>query len=486
MIIAGEASGDMLAAELVQALRVKLAERLARPTADAQPLQTGLAPKFFGAGGPRLAAEGVELVFDLTQHSVIGLWEVIKNYGKFKRLFDQLLRLAIERQPDAIICVDFSGFNRRFAHAVKQHVRSHRGAFYNWNPKIIQYVSPQVWASRPGRADKMARDIELLLTIFPFERDWYAKRAPGLCVEFVGHPMIDRYANAECGVRSAESRGAKALECGDSLPMGVRYVSPQESAGKPAYVISAGTELPLPVRNERGEGYPIADTTAHLQAGRPSSPQPSPPSEGGEGEDYRTLNRYQIVHSTVPLVLLLPGSRAGELRHHLPVMLGALQIIQSTNPDLQALMVLPNADLARLARTFSFSAKCDIQVGGLAEALANATLALASTGTVTMECAYFGVPTVALYKTSWSTYQIGKRIVQVKYLAMPNLLAGEEIFPEFIQHAATPVHLAQAALDMLDNPVRREATRVRLAGVIKSLGRPGASRRAAAAIVNFT
>jgi lipid-A-disaccharide synthase len=90
---------------------------------------------------------------------------------------------------------------------------------------------------------------------------------------------------------------------------------------------------------------------------------------------------------------------------------------------------------------------------------------------------------VALYKTSWSTYQIGKRLVQVKYLAMPNLLAGEEIFPEFIQHDAMPENIAQAALDLLDNPARRDAIRVRLAGVIKSMGGPGASARAAEAIV---
>src|SRR5205814_1874573 len=83
-----------------------------------------------------------------------------RNYAKFKRLFQQLLRLAVERQPDAILCVDFSGFNRRFAHAVKQHTRARQGPFYNWNPKIIQYVSPQVWASRPGRAVAMAADFD--------------------------------------------------------------------------------------------------------------------------------------------------------------------------------------------------------------------------------------------------------------------------------------------------------------------------------------
>ena len=77
--------------------------------------------------------------------------------------------------------------------AVKKYVRSHQGPFANWNPKLIQYVSPQVWASREGRARKMAQDFDLLLSIFPFEKEWYAERVPRLRVEFVGHPIIDRH-----------------------------------------------------------------------------------------------------------------------------------------------------------------------------------------------------------------------------------------------------------------------------------------------------
>src|SRR6185436_15610218 len=192
MLIAGEASGDMLGAELVTALREECALIGTGPLSDFQPLFGGLAPRFFGAGGPRMAEAGVELATDLTEHAVVGLIEVIKHYRTFKRLFEQLLRLALERQPDAIICVDFSGFNRRFARAVKAHVSARAGVFNNWNPKIIQYVSPQVWASRPGRARQLERDVDLLLTIFPFEKAWYAGHAPKLRLEFVGHPVIDR------------------------------------------------------------------------------------------------------------------------------------------------------------------------------------------------------------------------------------------------------------------------------------------------------
>ena len=411
MVIAGEPSGDLLAAELVKALRVELSEAESQPTNDYQPLHTTLEPRFFGAGGPCMAQAGVELAFDMTTYAVVGLIEVLKNYLTFKRLFDQLVQLALDRQPDAIICVDFSGFNSRFGAAIKKYVRAHRGPFSNWEPKLIQYVSPQVWASREGRARQLARDFDLLLSIFPFEKEWYGTHASRLNVEYVGHPMLDRYASLPPSPPPFDGRG---------------------------------------VRGE-GPGY----------------------YKGGEGETR-----------ALPLVLLLPGSRAGELRRHLPVIYEASRIVASKQ-SVRFRMCLPNQSLADQAAAFDRPPNTTVQVAGLTESLGEAELAIASTGTVTMECAYFGVPTVAIYKTSWSTYEIGKRIIKVNYLAMPNLLAGDAIYPEFIQHAATPANLARAALDFLENSPRREATRLKLAKVIRLLGGPGASQRAARAIVNL-
>ena len=382
MLIAGEASGDLLAAELVAALR-------------AASLPSAAAPQFFGAGGPKMAAAGVDLAFDLTQHSVIGVTDVLKKLLNFKRLFNQLLALAIERKPDVVIGVDYGGFNLRFGQAVKKYVREN--PFSQWNPKIVQFVSPQVWASRPGRADKLARDYDLLLSIFPFEKAWYAKRVPSLRVEFVGHPMIGRFANDD-----------------------LQFAS--------------------------------------------------------EVKDASVVNRKSQI-------LLLPGSRKSELQRHLPVMLAALKLIQMKLPSAKAKMVLPNSALVALAK--SLGADLEIQIGELPWALAEADVALASTGTVTMECAFFGVPTVTLYKTSWLTYQIAKRIVTVKSLTMPNLLAGETVYPEFIQNDATPEHLAGAALDLLQNETHRAQIKAQLGKIIASLGEPGAAGRAAAAILSL-
>jgi lipid-A-disaccharide synthase len=392
MIIAGEASGDLLAAELVQGLRNEFANAKPVPTTDLQPLRTTLEPRFFGAGGPRMAEAGVELAFDMTKHSVIGLFDVIKNYFKFRRLFQELFRLALDRQPDIIICVDFGGFNRRFAHAVRQFVRQRSGWFHAWKPKIVQYVSPQVWASRESRAYQIADDYDLVLSIFPFEKDWYAKRVPRLPVVFVGHPILDRYGKANGPARTSASA--------------------------------------------------------------------------------QTL-------------LFLPGSRPGELSRHIPVMLDAWAIIRRVIVNLNARMVLPSEPLLQQAKEIGVPDSIKVQCGGLAEALSQADVSIASTGTVTMECARFGVPTVALYKTFWGNFVIAKNIVRVRYLAMPNLLAGEEIFPEFIQHAAAGDTIAQATLELLRDDGRRAKVKARLSEIVASLGEPGANVRAAKAVMHL-
>ncbi len=394
MLIAGEASGDLLAAELVGALRQEVIAISLDSTADVQPLRTALAPRFFGAGGPKMAAAGVELAFDLTQHAVLGVSDVLKNYLKFRKLFNQLLRIAIQRQPDVIIGVDYGGFNLRFGKAIKNYVRKHRTEFVPWNPKLVQFVSPQVWASRPDRAYTLAENYDLLLSIFPFEKRWYDKRVPKLRVEFVGHPMVGRFQKSE--VRSQKSGS-------------------------------------------------------------------NPP----------------------PLVVLLPGSRPDEVRRHWPVVTGAFDLLRRESPTLRGKMILPSDVLAQSAKSLSVPEGLEIQVGGLASALTEADLAITKSGTITMECAMFGVPTVVFYKTSWPNYFIGKQVVSVPYLAMPNLLAGEELFPEFVQHAATPENIARAARELLNNPTRSEVVKAKLAKIVASLGGPGASSRAAEAIVSL-
>jgi lipid-A-disaccharide synthase len=379
LLIAGEPSGDLLASELVLALRAQWPDA-----------------KFFGAGGARMAAAGVELAFDMREHAVVG----IPTPGKLLALryvSRELLFLAADRKPDAVIGVDYGGFNLRFGHAVKEYARSHPKN--NWNPKVVQFVSPQVWASRPGRAKLLEADYDLLLSIFPFEKDWYAQRVPKLRVEFVGHPMVDR------------------IWAGKSISPGSSALSPVP-----------GSQVLKPE----------------------------------------------------PMILLLPGSRKSELKNHLPVMLGALKLIREKLPSARAKMVLPNEELKKLVP--ATLPDLEIQIGHLPEALAQADLAITKTGTVTMECAFFGVPAVTMYKKTFLGLAIALGIVTVKSLTMPNLMADEEVYPEFIQAAATPENVARAAVELLQNESRRQKMKSQLAKIIASLGEPGASRRAAAAI----
>jgi lipid-A-disaccharide synthase len=383
MLIAGEPSGDMLAAELVRAIK---------SSPEMQALT--FPPKFFGAGGPKMAEEGVEVTLDLTKHSVIGLWEAIKKWRTFKRLQASLVNLAFRRRPDVIICVDFSEFNRRLAKTIRERATKRRGTLADWQPKIVKYISPQVWASRSNRAWDVARDHDLLLSIFPFEKQWYADRVPELHVEFVGHPMIDRFAN-------------------------IKRIASTSVEGKP------------------------------------------------------------------PTLLLLPGSRVSELRRHLPVMLEATEIIAKTKP-VKVQMILPNQSLVEMAHsTPGVSSGIEIQVGGLEQALANADVAISKTGTVTMECALFKVPTVTLYKTSWPTYFIARQVVTVKYLTMANLLSDSPVYPEFVQGDVTAENLAREALDLLTNQARRAQVQGELTRIINTLGGPGASQRAAQAILKL-
>ena len=159
MIVAGEPSGDAHAAALVRALRER---------ADVT---------CFGATGPLMRDAGVETVVNTDDLAIMGIVEVGRVFSKFLRAFRQLKNSAIERAPDAVILVDWPEFNLRLASSL------HRRGL-----KVIYYISPQLWAWRPGRINRIKEDVDLLLSILPFEVDWYKERGVNH-VEFVGHPL---------------------------------------------------------------------------------------------------------------------------------------------------------------------------------------------------------------------------------------------------------------------------------------------------------
>ncbi|MDR0532915.1 MAG: lipid-A-disaccharide synthase [Verrucomicrobiales bacterium] len=166
-IIAGEASGDRHAAELLRELKKAYPDG-----------------KFLGVGGPHLKAAGQQQLFDLARHAVVGLTDVLLNIRKFRAFFQRVQDDIKEQQPDAVILVDFPGFNLRLAEKVKNVAP---------DAKLIYYIAPQVWAWKAGRAKRMQELLDLLLVIFPFEKEWFAKHTPLLNTAWVGHPALDRW-----------------------------------------------------------------------------------------------------------------------------------------------------------------------------------------------------------------------------------------------------------------------------------------------------
>jgi len=162
MIVVGEPSGDAHAASLIKAMRA------ADPDAELE---------FFGATGPQMRAAGVETVVNSDHLAIMGIIEVARVLPRFLTAFRKLKQAALTRQPDAVILVDWPEFNLRLAHTL------HRSGL-----KIIYYISPQLWAWRPRRLKNVKRDIDLLLSILPFEAEWYKAREVEH-VEFVGHPL---------------------------------------------------------------------------------------------------------------------------------------------------------------------------------------------------------------------------------------------------------------------------------------------------------
>lgn len=161
LVIAGEDSGDMHAADVIRALKAQRSD-----------------VAVWGIGGEKLRAEGMELLHDTREMDVLGIVEVLKRYPFFKRTFNEVLAEADKRKPDAALLVDYPGFNLRLARQLKK-----RGI------KVLYYVCPQVWAWNRGRIPKMAEIIDRLMVIFPFEVEVF--KGVDLKVDFVGHPMVD-------------------------------------------------------------------------------------------------------------------------------------------------------------------------------------------------------------------------------------------------------------------------------------------------------
>jgi len=369
LFVAGDPSGDLYASMLMRELR-----------------RTRPGTRFEAAGGQLMRqAMGERDLFhcDLAGMGITGFVEPARKLPMLLRLLSSLKRrLALER-PDAVVCVDYYGFNRRVLSVARA---AGVPTFY--------YISPQVWASRPWRMRQLKRLVDRMIVIFPFEEPLYRKA--GVPVSWVGHPLLD------------------------VLP---------------------------------------------------------PPRPEGEPSDRLRLG-------------LLPGSRPSELRRHLPVFLQAASRIAKDYPAIETTVFGASSLPKRLIEPYLEAWKAPD--GSPARLVYESDycerrrqdIVLTSSGTATLENALLGLPMVVVYKLSWPTYWLARSIISVPHIAMANLLAGRRLVPELIQGDATPAKIAAAALDMLGSPRKLQALRRELAGLREKLGGPGATRRAAEALLS--
>jgi lipid-A-disaccharide synthase len=360
LVSAGEASGDLHGARLLAALRAR------RPGVAA-----------FGMGGERLAAAGLDRVARAEDLSVMGISEVFGRLAAVRRALSALTRAAGARRPDAAVLIDFPDFH---AHLARRLAR--RGV------PLVYYVSPQVWAWRPGRARVIARRARRILTLFPFETEIY-RRLGGNAV-CTGHPAVE-----------------------------------------------------------------------DVRDGLASDP-PAPPKSGER-------------------LGLLPGSRESEVRRHWPVLRDAARLLSSGRRLETFAVRAPGLPESR----YPGAGEAGIRLvgSGMHPWLASADLAFVSSGTATLETALCGTPMVVLYRASRATFAVARRLVRVPWIALPNLVAGEPVVPELLQEAATAEALAAEGRALLDDPIRRERMKQGLARVAERLGPPGASDRAAEAVL---
>jgi lipid-A-disaccharide synthase len=370
LVSAGDASGDLHAGAFVQALRRRVPDL-----------------RVIGIGGAELEKVGAELVVHQRELAVGGLVEVLASLRRIVAAWRRLSRALVREHPDLVVLVDSPDFNIPFARRVRR-----RGI------PILYYVSPQVWAWRRWRIGKIARRVDRMAVIFPFEPDVYA--GTSLPVDFVGHPLVERLAPCSDADR-VDARAALGLDA------------------------------------ER------------------------------------------------PLVLLLPGSRRNELRYNLRLYLDVARQLHLRDPNLVfALALAPSLDRGevqvRLAEDELPSLlRLDVLQGDTHAAMRAADVAVAMPGTATVELALLGTPAAVVGVANPVSVFVARRLGSVSQYAMPNLIAGRPVMPEFVQEDADPERIAEALRALLGG-VAREAQQADLRQVRRLLGEGGAAGRASA------
>lgn len=344
MLVAIEASADILGANLAKALRRRLGSKV----------------RFVGVGGARMAAEGVVSPFDTQELAIVGFVEAWKAYPRVRRHLDSTLQLALHEKPDVVVLIDAWAFTIRVAQRMRKELPG---------VPLVKYVAPQLWATRPGRAKTLAATVDHLLAIHKMDLPYFEK--VGLPTTFVGNATLTRDFSRTDPTRTRALIGA--------------------------------------------------------------------------GPKDRIL-------------LMLPGSRRGEIRHVMPAFMDAVDILVKDRPDLKIVLPLAPqvADLvnARLAAWPQHVHVLEDETSK-ADAFAAATAALACSGTITTELALAGAPMVVAYKVDGPTAVMARLLLRTKWITLFNIAAKAFVAPELVQEDCTGPKIAAAVAPLLDDPARR-------------------------------
>lgn len=367
-LFAGEPSGDFHGYELLKALRKNFPD-----------LKVG------GVGGPLMRSEKFQTFAPMEDFQVMGFSDVLFSLPKLVKRFSEIRNHILKSQPKAVIFIDYPGFNLRLAQSLRK-----RG-FKN---KLVHYIAPTVWAWGKNRIQKMAKSLDLLLTIFPFEEEFFKESS--LKVNYVGNPIMSALQN---------------------------------------YVYKEGWQKRIAVNKE--------------------------------------------------LIAVFPGSRQGEIKRNFPLHLRAMALLKKELPHLQFAVSLVSADLLplikKIAEDLHFQDFEIVEKSFSYDLMRFAKAAIAKSGTVTLELALHGCPTVVTYELSRLNYLIAKHLIKIDlpHYCISNILLQETLFPEMIGIDLCPNLLAQKALSILHQPAEIKERALLLKQL---LGEQNASENAAEAI----
>lgn len=344
-LIATEESGDRLGSALMKVLRQRLVDGV----------------QFVGVGGRTMAREGLESLFPIEELSIVGFAAVVQQLPKILRLIRETADAVADAAPDALVIID----SPDFTHRVARRVRAKNPAI-----PVVDYVSPQLWAWRPGRARTMLGYVDHVLGLLPFEPEEYRKLGGPPC-SYVGHPLVEQ--------------------------------------------------------------LPSLRPNAEEQARRDGEP---------------------------PVLLVLPGSRRSEVRHHLDVFGGVLDRLQAEGHAFELILpTMPHLEATIREGIASWPVKPRVVTGENEKraVFRIARAALAKSGTVTLELALSGIPMVTAYRVGAIEAFILRRAIRVSSVILANLVIGKDVIPEYLQEECTPEKLAPALAEVLtDSPLRKQ------------------------------